>query len=248
MGERLAAPPLIEAVCEFRFLQEEDWDWTLPGRLYDQISSEFPERSQVRQMGVRVQLPPTGHSTTEIVPGPERVQLRRSDESAMVQLGPGLFVINQLHPYEGWEAFKALILRMLDRYLELLSEAPTFERIGLRYINRIKLPEGCDLGDFMTLEPSLSGALDRPLVGLFQRYELLYEAPRGVLVLQTGIQKLPAGNFLMIDLDFGSAGPPFSVSGESPARWLDAAHERVHEAFIASLSVRAYAQFLEGTT
>jgi uncharacterized protein (TIGR04255 family) len=130
---------------------------------------------------------------------------------------------------------------MLDRYLELLPEAPTFERTGLRYINRIKLSEGCDLGDFMTLEPPLSGALDRPLVGLHQRNERLYDAPRGVLVLQTGIQKLPAGNFLMIDLDFGSAGPPFSAAGESRDRWLDAAHDRVHEAFVASLSPNAYA-------
>jgi uncharacterized protein (TIGR04255 family) len=135
---------------------------------------------------------------------------------------------------------------MLDQYIELLPEAPAFERISLRYINRIELPDGCELGDFTTLEPSLSGALDRPLVGLYQRYELLYDAPRGVLVLQTGIQKLPDGNALMIDLDFGSAEPPSSAH-ELPDQWLDVAHDRVHQAFVASLSSSHYARLKEET-
>jgi uncharacterized protein (TIGR04255 family) len=34
-------PPIEEALCEFRFVSQE-WDLTLPGRLYDEIKDEYP--------------------------------------------------------------------------------------------------------------------------------------------------------------------------------------------------------------
>lgn len=58
MGEKLLSAPMIEALCEFRFTPSSPWDWTLPGRLYDQIGNEFTERSQVDAVGVQIQLGP----------------------------------------------------------------------------------------------------------------------------------------------------------------------------------------------
>jgi uncharacterized protein (TIGR04255 family) len=182
VGEKLSSPPLIEAICEFRLAAGEDWDGTLPGRLFDRISSEFPERTQVRQVGVHVELHGDGDSQAHITQASDRVQLKRSDGSAMVQIGPNLFAVNHLRPYPSWDDFRALILRQLDEYLPLLSDVPPLSRLGLRYINRLQLPhEGCDLGDFTTLAPPLEGMLDRPLLGFYQRYQLLYETPPGPL-------------------------------------------------------------------
>src|SRR5260370_35494584 len=49
-------PPIIEAVCEFRFPSTQPWDITLPGRLYDQVKDQFPtvEPANVIQVVVDV--------------------------------------------------------------------------------------------------------------------------------------------------------------------------------------------------
>jgi hypothetical protein len=36
---------LIEALCEFQFADGE-WDWTIPGLVYQQIKHEFPIKRQ----------------------------------------------------------------------------------------------------------------------------------------------------------------------------------------------------------
>src|SRR5437667_2265720 len=40
-------PPLIEAVCDFRFSSSQPWDWTIPGLLYEQIRDNFPNKTQI---------------------------------------------------------------------------------------------------------------------------------------------------------------------------------------------------------
>lgn len=55
MGEILKNPPLVEAVCEFQFVPESKWDWTIPGLLFEKIGKEFSERTEVHRLGVTVQ-------------------------------------------------------------------------------------------------------------------------------------------------------------------------------------------------
>jgi uncharacterized protein (TIGR04255 family) len=247
MGERLASPPLIEAICEFRFAPGERWDATLPGRLHERISNEFPERSQVRQMGVQFQLHGDRDPMAEIIQPPDRVQLKRRDGSAMVQVGPDLLAVNQLRPYASWEMFRALIVTILDQFTMLVSASPALTRIGLRYINRLMLPEDdCELGDFTTLSPPLKGVLERPLLGFYQRYELAYDTPRGILIHQTGIQTFEDHKFLMVDLDFGSLEPPAISDPEAIEHWLNQAHDRVYEGFVQSLDPELYRCLKEG--
>jgi uncharacterized protein (TIGR04255 family) len=40
-------PPLIEAVCDFRFSSPQPWDWTIPGLFYERIQSDFPNKNQL---------------------------------------------------------------------------------------------------------------------------------------------------------------------------------------------------------
>jgi hypothetical protein len=37
MPRRYEETPLVEALCEFRFLGNEAWDWTIPGIVYERI-------------------------------------------------------------------------------------------------------------------------------------------------------------------------------------------------------------------
>jgi uncharacterized protein (TIGR04255 family) len=37
MGDPYPNPPLIEAICEFRFNPGQTWVWTVPGLIYNEI-------------------------------------------------------------------------------------------------------------------------------------------------------------------------------------------------------------------
>lgn len=247
MGEKLLSPPLIEALCEFRFKESDKWDWTIPGRLFDQIKSEFNLRTQVNALGVQVSLGSGRPITSHIETSPERLQFKRSDGSAMVQIGPHLLTVNHLRPYPQWENFLKLILRILTTYWQIMEQAP-LDRIGLRYINQILLPsDQVDLRTIITTDPQLKGPLNKPLVGFYQRYELRYEEPPGVLIHQTGIQPASDGTpNLMLDLDFGSQTVSDLGSTNEIQDWLVKAHDHVYEAFRASLVPVVYNKMKKG--
>jgi uncharacterized protein (TIGR04255 family) len=237
LGQQLAKPPLVEAVCEFRFDPSDEWDWTVPGRLYDLIKDEYPRREQVQGFGFSLQVSEGLQPAVPTVQsGLDRVLLSREDGSALVQIGQNQLIINHRLPYPGWQTFSSVIGRILQIYLNLVPSS--FQRVGLRYINQISAPfeKRVEIGSLITLDPPIPKEIERPLTNFYQRYELGYDEPVGILVHQTGMQTTPENEpVLMLDLDFGSL--PNAAPGTAEAEpWLQAAHDRLEEAFVASVN------------
>lgn len=245
MGKPLKNPPLVEAACEFRFDPSSEWDWTIPGRLFDQIGHEFSERSEFHRLEVRVQQEKGRSEAPPVVEtGPDRVQLRRPDGSALVQIGPRLLAVNHLRPYPNWEAFRDLIQRIYRTYIDIAA-AKVFSRIGLRYINEIPLKERAAEG-IITVGPNLGHSLQRPMAKFYQRYELEHDDPKGILVHQTGSQTVDDEHVLKLDLDFFSTTVGDDGAAEKVKRWLDNAHNVVERAFIDSLVPEFYEHLKRG--
>lgn len=244
--EPLVRPPLVEAVCEFRFAPTDQWDLTVPGRLYDRISDEFPLREQAQSFALQL-----GEGARPAEPAvqrtSDRVLMHREDGSALVQVGPHQLAVHHKLPYPGWAGFYTLIERMLGMYLEIVPSTP--ERVGLRYINQIPLSssETPEIGSLITLDPPIPAEIDRPLENFYQRYELQHDAPEGILIHQTGgLQLSPEGErIVMLDLDFGSL-PGSAPDVADAASWLQAAHDRVEEAFQASVNPELLAKMRRG--
>ena len=234
MIEPLKKPPLIEAACEFRFNPESEWDWTIPGRLFDKIGDEFSERSEVRRLGLTVQeSDKQTPSPTLIESGPDRIHLKRSDGSAIVQIGPRLLAISLKRPYPNWETYRELILRIYEAHREIAG-ASKLARLGLRYINKIPMKK-LAFTDVITVWPTLAGALNRYASTFYQRYELKHDNPKGTLIHQTGLQTVDGKSVIMLDLDFVSVSVGRLKRTESIEKWLDLAHERIEEGFIETL-------------
>lgn len=239
IGKRLKNPPLVEAVCEFRFSMDSQWDWTIPGLLFERIRDEFSERSELRRLSVSVQQAGGDSAPQALIDsGPERVQLKRPDGSAMVQVGPRLLAINHLRPYADWKTFRTLILKIYQIYRNI-SRTDRPSRIGLRYINQIARAER-QIDEVLTLRPPLAGKLVRPIANFFQRYELEHETPKGVLIHQSGSQITEGKSVITIDLDFFSESVAHMKNNKTVTKWLDEAHDRVEESFIDSLTPEFY--------
>ncbi|MBI4083108.1 MAG: TIGR04255 family protein [Candidatus Lambdaproteobacteria bacterium] len=240
MGERIRNPPLLEAICEFRF-DSPGWDWTIPGRLFDRIQDQFPIRSQVNAPTFELKMAPTASASAKAVGAPERIQLKTGDESAMVQVGRDLLAVNQLKPYPGWDAFSTMIMNVYSEYVGLLPKYD-IRRIGLRYINRLPVSERFKIGDYLVIDPPLPESLNRPLNSFFQRYELNFDNPRGILIHQTGTQTIENSKFAMLDLDFVSTPQQDFGEPEAIAPWIGGAHDRIFDAFVASLNPKLFAK------
>src|SRR5215218_1443830 len=112
MYEPLVRPPLVEAVCEFRFAPTDQWDLTVPGRLYDRIREEFPLREQAQSFGFALQLDEGAKPAVPAVQRTsDRVLMKRENGSALVQVGPHQLAVHHKLPYPGWANFYALIKR-----------------------------------------------------------------------------------------------------------------------------------------
>lgn len=251
MGTIYARPPVLEAICEFRFEPGAHWDGALPGLVYTEVRDEFPKRRDQRdvQLGFR---PGDDASTHQIQSAVQhRMQFLREDERSLIQIGRDLLVVNQLRPYPTWADFRAIIDRALGAYRKVVAPVG-FRRIGLRYINRLEIPfpedeDSLEIEDYIQVVPRVPEVLPQAFARWLQRTEILYEADNGVLALMSGsvddVPERPEARFLL-DLDFRTLDPQ-RVDLDDVLAWIDRAHEHVETAFEASITDRSRRLFQE---
>jgi uncharacterized protein (TIGR04255 family) len=209
MGEKLKSQPLIEALCEFQFNLAGSNELTPPGLFYAQVKEEFPLQTSVNEYSFQV-----GLGDLEGIPqfmNPQRLQLKRTDGSAMLQLSRGRLIVNRLQPYISWEDLRGLIVNAFISYISLCGEY-TLQRVGLRYINHLTPPVNgeFEIDNFLTTIPVFSKPIDKPMTGFQQVYEFFYELPKGTLIHRTAVIDSSAGETAIL-LD-----RLFWVSGDKP--------------------------------
>lgn len=251
MGELLNSQPLVEALCEFHFNLSGDNQLTLPGLFYAQVRNDFPIQEPINEFIFQIEIANLQGGVQNITQA-QRLQLKREDHSALLQIGTNRLIINQLKPYQGWDNFKSLILESFRKYVDVCGDF-TLTRISLRYINHIiptlhepppneiSLDEGFNIEDYLTIIPWFPNPLDKPITGFQQSYEFRYDTPNTFLVHKTGVATNSDGvNVLILDLDFISQQNEDLQNNSQIIKWLgewlDKAHNHIKSVFISSLT------------
>jgi len=226
---RYANPPIVEAVCEFRF-EPGDWDNAMPGLIWEKVKEPFSKRRDVHRLDVR------------LVPGPNGAEQRvtqepllrylRDDEKVFMQVGPSLLSVHHLGPYSSWEEFKPLIEQGFRAYCgEAMPKG--IQRIGLRYINRVEFPgDRIELEEYFEFRPFVGSTLPEDHKSFILGAEFPYEGERDVLRLQVAstVPQREQQVALILDLDYFTAKPN-SVPAEEVGDRLEQAHDRIEEVF-----------------
>ena len=204
-------PPIEEALCEVRFQSQKDWDPTIPGKLHSLLSEDYsgtPEQQKALEVGFEA-----GNGTTSkfsYSEGIGRVQLYTDDKTRMISVGPDSLGIHMLRPYidknyhagYGWPEFEDRIANALNHYWDL-ARPEGVKRIGVRYINKINIPEtSVPIAKYLKCTmPDLSG-LPSDLKNFLSRVEYVYPDDV-VLVLSQGSVNAPDDNHVgfILDLD-----------------------------------------------
>lgn len=229
-------PPIQEAICEIHFDLSEPLTLSKIELLKPMWSASYPDQKTVQERRVDFHLSPEGLQTKEGNLG-HRLICKSADGKRLVQLS-GLFVaINQLSPYPGWEEmFRDTIFARFGDLQKAIGPV-RFKRVGLRYINRIDVPQvPLVWGDWFKLKlpaPSLPGFKQREWQ--MQFHQELTEGRRFIINLAALPPRGGKVSPVMLDLDLiWEAAPRDSSELPEILEHVHGPHRLVFEAYLSN--------------
>ena len=245
--ENLPRAPIVEAVIEIRARATKALEETslraaiepkLAGYVFFDSLREF--HSEVKLEGGK---PPVQKVSDA---GWKGVRFRSSDEKHIAQFNRDGFVFSRLEPYLTWEELESEGKRLWNIYKDF-AQPVEIQRLGLRFINRIKLPPGELLfEDYIQPAPSSPHGLELPFHGFMHKDTLGVPGhPYAINVIRT-IQQLNSGVdggvALILDIDvFTTQG--FDLENTVLQRRLLEMRWLKNKVFFGSITAKALEMF-----
>lgn len=236
MGSPYKNPPVIEAVCEIRFSPQTPLDITIPGILYVKLREHFPEKQQ--RIVKKLQITPgrtrgssdkvETHSTTQ-------VRFLSGDKNISIQFGENSISVSHLAPYTTWENYKHQISKLCDA---LEGEGSyDIERVGLRYINAITIPEsGINLEDYFNYRPHSGPPLPTAIENFSLTTSWMHNEKRDMCRAKLEMRERTAEQLKFVfDIDYFLLVPK-SIAFDGIMEWVENAHEKVQNIFENSIT------------
>ncbi len=202
-------PPVEEAICQLRFSQPLRWTVTTPGELYARLREFYPAEPQQQAMvqaNIGVEAGQTAEPNAprfEFTSGTPRILYSNEDGTRKVGVGPDSVSVHGMRPYEGWESLHA----RLSQAVEILAEGrevPSIQAVGLRYINRLSIPETrFEVGEYLTIDIDLPSAFPANIGAFFHRVECTYDdSPIHLAFTFASLQAPESESEFLLDLDY----------------------------------------------
>lgn len=150
------------------------------------------------------------------------------------------FSFSRLPPYQRWQSFRDEAKRIWRIYRSATGPVPIV-RFGLRYINRVNIPTGQPVQQFLRLYPEVPSYPDGALRTINSSYirvdSILTEIPGGNLIIQQATLPPERSDFVTLALDFDiSVTPEGNVTEEYVWDTFEIARAIKNELFKASLT------------
>lgn len=199
---RYRKAPILEAVMAFR--------WSSPKSL-DELEAvlSLPAFAHFEKSKPRIHLDASFDFNADEISHEKRqlgYEAALRDGSEIVFLEEHQFVFVQRAPYDRWEYFCEQVCALLDVVVDALK-VDEFERVGLRFVNRIDVPvssgEAINTDDYVTV--NFNGPReDRGIIEEFQMRVVKPTEKDGVhyaLVLATTKAPMPGFASILLDID-----------------------------------------------
>ena len=220
--------PVVEAVCEFRLPPDTLWDGTIAGLMWGKLQRTFPDKDS--RIVNEVVLTKNAGVMNQTLKPDERVRLFTEDKNRYVQIGTRLVSIHNLKHFEAWERdFEPAINEVFDE-LNAVVHPDAFQRIGLRFINRIEIPKKSDLAEYFAFRPlvdqDLRGNVKNLIVGCVFEFR-----NRDACKVQLSDVPSEGGNdTYILDLDYFLKQPK-AVSVDQAIQWVNDAYRKIVQIF-----------------
>lgn len=244
MGERrvYSRPPIVEAVCEFRFTGGPGWDWTIPGLFFERVKADFPQKRQ--QNIVELSMSATEQKVTpKVKGGVAKMQFLSAKGDQLITVGPDMLSAHWAKTatgeqyYPGWDVFRPHIESAYKNYLSI-AEPEGVVRIGLRYINRINVDiESINLDQYLRTPPQLPDELPQDIGTFVSRTAVSYDEETTLALIMASPQDAEPGTAsVVLDLDFVYAKPDDTLEPSQAMAKVDDLRVLERDAFEALIT------------
>jgi uncharacterized protein (TIGR04255 family) len=223
-------PPIVEAICEFRFSKDTKWDPIIPGSVYEKVKGQFPHKESRLEQQVILKTEEAGFNQNLVAS--QRALMLSQDRSSLIQVGQHLLSINYLKPYAGWENFRPKIKMAYDTLGEI-TEINGIDRLALVYIDRIEIPgKRIELEDYFKFYPQLGQELPHDHTNFMVGVEFPYNEKRDSCRLQlTSAMATKKDHLALLLTTEYYLAKQKSVLPDKALDWMEGAHTKVRGLF-----------------
>lgn len=241
--------PLLEVVLEIRTLLDDSTDRDALLRALERLSEgdeeRFVERRKLMEGELSISVDATGAPpVTAMTRQQQGHEFRNPRHAELFQARLNAFSYHKLQPYSRWEEFRLQGRRLWERY-RAIAKPTRVGRIGLRYINRIDLPPGSELKDYLLTFPEIAPGVPQQL----SRYTMQLVIPQAdipgtELQLRQGTVAPPRPDVVSVLLDIDLI-QVLDVAGYSDELWdhFERLHARQNAIFEYSITDKTRALF-----
>ncbi|MCM0608374.1 MAG: TIGR04255 family protein [Ideonella sp. WA131b] len=245
----LTKAPVAEAVIEIRVRLSRPVVQADFNAFRDRLKDQFPKDQNIRYVASHMQFGSDEELKNDVSTGLIGVRLDDQEGRWVVQAKSDGLAVSRLPPYESWDGLVATLRELWPVYVEVF-EPSAILRLGVRYINRVPLPdaENVDLDALLTAGPKIPPLLPQTLTQFVTR--VIFPLPDEGIVL-TVLQSLePApgdvvGRRAHVVLDIDAACEQ-TMSPNAIEMWgrLDSLRDAKNMAFFGSLTEPTWKAFL----
>lgn len=243
-------PPIIEAICEFRF---EPAGLATQGQIasfHESIMGFFPVagKGKVHNIQFQIEPPKAEGKPNQSVKGEfhEFDQYFSKDGKCSVQLDSGRVSIHSIKPYVPWKDFHPMIQKVCSSYIHAFSPK-SLQRIGIRYINEINVPiPDFSFEDYFNIRVSVPPFRTNDARSLFIGSIFEQEMGRDAVKIQFAEKQMPgihSNRIFLLDSDYFLLTP--TTTFETIDKWMDNAHAKLGGIFESILTDKAKDLFNE---
>jgi len=238
--------PLVEVVCEFRFLPGESWDVTFFGLLYEKVKSTYEIREKVTQIQSESSPGLPGTVSMQFV-AQETLRISRPDRTSFIDVSPNMLSVHHVPPYPGWAGFLHLVKFALGAYRDI-AKPQGLARVRLHCINNIRIPgPSAELSDYFEFYPFVGPRLPKDYFNVICGMNATFEKGRDLFRIT--LRTLPNNDDFrlpfLLDLDY-LAQEPSSIELVDLPGWLELAHTRMRDGFEGAITDRLRNTFNSG--
>jgi len=211
---RLENPPIVEALIDVRVVERAGVLEEL-GRLAERVRDDYPHVLHKLQQTIEV----SDSGQARQVAHREEARgfgFTNSARDRIVQARVDGFTFNWLGRYESWEALRDEARRLYDIYRAVASPEG-IERVAVRYVNRMQVPEGAELGELMRLRVEIPADLPQRLGGVMTRVLMPFDG--SIVANVTSVIEPAAGSQMTWTLDIDVIDFERSSDSRSDAIW-----------------------------
>lgn len=245
----LTKAPVAEAVVEIRVRLSRPVVQADFNGFRDRLKDQFPKVQNIRYVTSHMQFGSDEELKNDVSTSMIGVRLDDREGRWVVQAKSDGLAISRLPPYESWDGLVATLREVWPVYVEVFEPA-TVLRLGVRYINRVLLPdaENVDLDTLLTAGPKIPSGLPQTLTQFVTRVTFPLPAEGIILTVLQSLEPVlgdVAGRRAHVVLDIDAACEQ-TMSPTAPEMWgrLDSLRHAKNMAFFGSLTESTWKGFL----